>query len=70
LREEPSGSSTAHSGRKKGAAAVMDVAEAATTEKSLTSKELFQNGKTIVIKHAGEEYRMNITSKDKLILIK
>jgi hemin uptake protein HemP len=39
-------------------------------EKSLTSKELFQNGKTIVIKHAGEEYRMNITSKDKLILIK
>ncbi len=48
----------------------MDVAEAATTEKSLTSKELFQNGKTIVIKHAGEEYRMNITSKDKLILIK
>lgn len=38
--------------------------------KTVSSADLFQNSKVIVIRHAGEEYRLSITSKDKLILTK
>ncbi len=38
--------------------------------KTITSRELFKESKTIIIKHVGEEYRLSITSKDKLILTK
>lgn len=37
---------------------------------SMTSAELFGSSRLIVIKHAGEEYRLSITSRDKLILTK
>ncbi len=42
----------------------------ACLSKTVSSADLFQNSKVIVIRHAGEEYRLNITSKDKLILTK
>lgn len=42
----------------------------APTPKVLTSSDLLGGRKTIIIKHAGEEYRLSITSKDKLILTK
>lgn len=42
----------------------------APTLKVLTSNDLLGGSKTIIIKHAGEEYRLSITSKDKLILTK
>jgi len=38
--------------------------------KTVSSADLFQNSKVIVIRHAGEDYRLSITSKDKLILTK
>lgn len=41
-----------------------------TPLKNLTSSELFQGDRLLIIKHAGEEYRLSITSKDKLILTK
>jgi len=37
---------------------------------TLTSSELFQGERLVIIKHAGEEYRLSITSKDRLILTK
>ncbi|MDY0301186.1 MAG: hemin uptake protein HemP [Trichlorobacter sp.] len=40
------------------------------TTKTITSTELFGSSKLIIIRHAGEEYRLSITSKDKLILTK
>lgn len=36
----------------------------------LTSKELFGDNKLIIIRHSGSEYRLSVTSKDKLILTK
>ncbi len=36
----------------------------------LVSSDLLGNSKMIIIRHAGEEYRLSITSKDKLILTK
>lgn len=38
--------------------------------KTITSAELFGNLREIVILHAGEEYRLRITSNGKLILTK
>jgi len=35
-----------------------------------TSGELFCDARLIIIEHAGEEYRLQITGKDKLILTK
>jgi hemin uptake protein HemP len=35
-----------------------------------TSGELFDSARMIVIRHAGEEYRLQITGKNKLILTK
>ena len=37
---------------------------------TLTSADLFRNLREIVIQHAGENYRLRITSNDKLILTK
>jgi hemin uptake protein HemP len=34
------------------------------------SSDLFQGGKELVIRHAGEEYRLRITRNGKLILTK
>jgi len=41
-----------------------------TSLKNLTSSELFRGDRQLIIRHAGEEYRLSITSKDKLILTK
>jgi hemin uptake protein HemP len=38
--------------------------------KALTSDTLFGDRKTLVILHNGEEYRLRITSSNKLILTK
>lgn len=38
--------------------------------KAVTSNALFNGHKTIVITHNGEEYRLRITSSNKLILTK
>ena len=38
--------------------------------KTITSAELFGNLREIIILHAGEEYRLRITSNGKLILTK
>jgi len=38
--------------------------------RTVTSGELFGASRQLVIRHAGEEYRLSITSKDKLILTK
>ena len=38
--------------------------------KSITSEELLQNVKELIIIHAGEQYRLRITSNNKLILTK
>lgn len=38
--------------------------------RTMTSADLFGTSKLIIIRHAGEEYRLSITSKDKLILTK
>ncbi len=36
----------------------------------ITSDALFKEGKELVIEHAGEEYRLRVTSKGRLILTK
>lgn len=36
----------------------------------VSSSKLFGTCRQLIITHAGEEYRLNITSKDKLILTK
>lgn len=41
-----------------------------TSAKTISSAELFGNLREIVILHAGEEYRLRITSNGKLILTK
>jgi hemin uptake protein HemP len=38
--------------------------------KRLSSEELFDTSKIVLISHCGEEYRLCITGKGKLILIK
>lgn len=38
--------------------------------KSITSEELLQNVQELIIVHAGEQYRLRITSNNKLILTK
>jgi hemin uptake protein HemP len=37
---------------------------------TIRSTDLFQGGKELVIRHAGEEYRLRITRTGKLILTK
>ncbi len=39
-------------------------------KRMLTSLELFGDSNEIIISHAGEEYHLRITSKNKLILTK
>ncbi len=47
------------------------LASPSAKEKSrITSDELFSGGKELVIDHAGEEYRLRLTSKGRLILTK
>ncbi|WP_305908597.1 hemin uptake protein HemP [Methylomarinum sp. Ch1-1] len=40
------------------------------TEQRLFSSELFATASTVVIEHDGEEYRLRLTSRGKLILTK
>jgi hemin uptake protein HemP len=40
------------------------------TRKALTSLELFGKSHEVIILHAGEEYRLRITSNNRLILTK
>lgn len=40
------------------------------TKRTITSAELFGEQQEIIILHDGEEYRLRITSKNKLILTK
>lgn len=40
------------------------------TIREIPSNDLFQGNRTIVISHAGEQYRLMITRNDKLILQK
>lgn len=40
------------------------------TKRTATSKELFGDEQEIIILHAGEEYRLRITSNNRLILTK
>ena len=37
---------------------------------TISSKDLLKNGQELIITHAGEEYRLRITSNNKLILTK
>ncbi len=43
---------------------------AAPTMRRMTSNELLAGRKELAIEHSGEEYRLRITSKGKLILTK
>jgi hemin uptake protein HemP len=36
----------------------------------MTSEELFGGANEVIIRHAGEEYRLRVTKNDKLILTK
>ncbi len=49
-----------------------DVADKASVTKNrvITSEDLFAGYRELVIKHAGEEYRLRLTSQGKLILTK
>lgn len=38
--------------------------------RAVTSSELLGNARELIIEHAGEEYRLRITSNEKLILTK
>lgn len=40
------------------------------TKLTITSAELFGNQQELIILHAGEEYRLRITSNNKLIMTK
>lgn len=42
----------------------------ATKNRVITSEDLFAGSREIVIKHAGDEYRLRLTSQGKLILTK
>lgn len=39
-------------------------------KRTITSLELFGNQQGVIITHAGEEYRLRITSNNKLIMTK
>jgi len=41
-----------------------------TPRRVVTSQELLGGGRELIIVHAGEEYRLRITSNEKLILTK
>lgn len=43
---------------------------AGATRPSITVEKLMGNAREVVIVHAGEEYRLRVTSKGKLILTK
>lgn len=42
----------------------------ATVIRAITSDELFIGARELVIKHAGEDYRLRLTNQGKLILTK
>ncbi len=46
------------------------IARPSPQRRIFTSGELFRGARIIIIEHAGEEYRLQITSNDKLILTK
>lgn len=37
---------------------------------ALESADLFRDGREVIIRHGGEQYRLRLTSSNKLILIK
>lgn len=37
---------------------------------TLESTDLFRDGREVIIRHGGEQYRLRLTSSNKLILIK
>jgi hemin uptake protein HemP len=41
-----------------------------TNRRVLSSEMLFDGGRVVIIRHAGEEYRLQLTSSGKLILTK
>jgi len=45
-------------------------ANGANGRQTVSSTDLFRGGREIVIRHAGEEYRLRITRTGKLILTK
>jgi len=44
--------------------------DTATGVRRLSSKNLFGGAREVIIEHAGVEYRLRLTSQDKLILTK
>lgn len=42
----------------------------AGTMLALESADLFRDGREVIIRHGGEQYRLRLTSSNKLILIK
>ena len=44
--------------------------EAQNNERKLTTEELFQGQKIVIIHHAGEDYRLTVTRNNRLILQK
>ena len=42
----------------------------ASKNRVITSEDLFAGSRELVIKHAGDEYRLRLTSQGKLILTK
>ena len=55
---------------RKSPAAAAATDTTSSPPRTVTSRELFGATRQLVIRHAGEEYRLSITSKDKLILTK
>ena len=43
---------------------------AASLTRTVTSSDLFGGAKTVLIQHAGEQYRLIVTKNDKLLLQK
>jgi len=41
-----------------------------TTIRAISSKDLFVGDRELIIKHAGEDYRLRLTNQGKLILTK
>lgn len=46
------------------------ISEAQEKERKLTTEELFQGQKIVIIHHAGEDYRLTVTRNNRLILQK
>ncbi len=46
------------------------VAAAATAQAEFDSRELMRGGREVLIRHAGQVYRLRHTRNDKLILVK